>query len=160
MVSLFPSFQYTEADGRHCLHHRTTIKSMRIVHPPSRKICFPANRSRWYFLISMRYGWNKKSGCTNMAVKKSPTLPTWLHLQGSSMRPCQEDFQLPIGRSWFCQTGQHLPAQGFLISGIRQGHPNKSLGSSLAPQQREGKHSIWVNNGENQSWSAEDTEPT
>lgn len=59
MVSLFPSFQYIEADGSHCLHHGTTIKSMRIVHPPSRKICFPANCSHWYFLIPMRYGWNK-----------------------------------------------------------------------------------------------------
>lgn len=163
MVSLFPSFQYIEADGRHCLHHGTTIKSMRIVHPPSRKICFPANRSHWYFLISMRHGWNK-----NVAVKKSPTLLTWLHLQSSpsvpSIKLCQEVFQLPIRKFWFRQTGQHLPALGFLIRGIRQGHQsillNKSLGSRLSPHQRKGKHRISVNNEENQSWSAEGTELT
>jgi len=59
MVCLFISFQYNKADGKHCWYHGTPIKSMRIVHFPSRKICFHANCSHWYFLISVSYRCNQ-----------------------------------------------------------------------------------------------------
>lgn len=148
MVSLFPSFQYIEADGRHCLHHGTTIKSMRIVHPPSRKICFPAKCSRWYFLFSMRHGWNKNLVAQIWQLKRVQPFPHYYTCRVPALFPLSGSARrfssFLMGDPGFAKQ-QHLPAQGFLIGGIRQGHLsiqlNKSLGSSLAPHQREGKHS-------------------
>lgn len=117
MVSLFPSFQYIEADGRHCLHHGTTIKSMRIVHPPSRKICFPANHSHWYFLISMRHGWNKNVVAQIWQLKRvQPSshdytcrVPPLFPLSSSARR----FFSFPLGNSGFAKQGSTRdPDQG------------------------------------------------
>lgn len=108
MFSLFLSFQCNDTDGRHCLYHGTTIKSMRIVHSPSRKICFHENCSHWYFLISMRYECNQNL-VAQMWQLKSPTFPTLLQqacrIKKLEVTPlvlyvrfCQAVFPLSIGR--------------------------------------------------------------
>lgn len=105
MVSLFLSLQYNQADGRHCLYHGTTIKSMRIVHSPSRKICFHANCSHWYFLISMRYGCNQNLVAQTWQLKVQLFVHYYNKLVGSKLegaplvpyiRFCHIAFQLCI----------------------------------------------------------------
>lgn len=125
MVSLFLSFQYNQADGRHCLYHGTTIKSMRIVHSPSRKICFHANCSHWYFLISMRYGCNQNLVAQTWQLK-SPTFCTLLQ-QACRVKtgrwPLGSLYQvLPHSISALhSERRQCLPVQGLLISGSTTG---------------------------------------